>query len=104
MAVWENICSIDCHSLVPGNSFLNSNFLDIVERNLVTRTVVELGDAGTLMVARSKLRRYLACAALKRGSRANNRETVAGWILNSRATSAAVLSPFETILLISACC
>jgi hypothetical protein len=29
--------------------------------------------------------------------RASNRETVAGWILNSRAASAAVLSPLETI-------
>jgi hypothetical protein len=29
---------------------------------------------------------------------------VAGWILNSRAASAAVLSPLDTIRLISACC
>jgi hypothetical protein len=50
---------------------------------------------------------YLACIAFlddKPGSRANSRETVAGWILNSRAASAAVLPPFETIFLISACC
>ena len=36
---------------------------------------------------------------MAKSSRANSRETVAGWILNSRAASAAVLSPFETILL-----
>ena len=50
---------------------------------------------------------YLAYAVFlgdEPGSRANSRETVAGWILNSRAASAAVLPPFETIFLISACC
>lgn len=38
------------------------------------------------------------------GGLARSRKTVAAWILNSRAASAAVLSPLETILLISACC
>jgi hypothetical protein len=47
---------------------------------------------------------YLTTRSLGAAHGANNRETVAGWILNSRAASAAVLSPFETILLISACC
>jgi hypothetical protein len=37
--------------LAPGskNEFLNSNLLDLVERDLVVRAVVELGRAGTLM-------------------------------------------------------
>jgi hypothetical protein len=50
---------------------------------------------------------YLACVAFlddEPDSLANSRETVAGWILNSRAASAAVLSPFDIILRISACC
>lgn len=38
------------------------------------------------------------------GRRINKRETVAGWILNSRAASALVLFAFETIFLISPCC
>lgn len=37
-----------------------------------------------------------------RGARANNRETVAGWILKSLAASAAVSSPLETTFRISA--
>ena len=36
--------------------------------------------------------------------RASSRETVAGWTLNSRAASAAVFRPLETIFPISACC
>ena len=50
---------------------------------------------------------YLACLVFLRGGAgglARSRQTVAGWILNSRAASAAVLSPVETIFLISACC
>jgi hypothetical protein len=35
--------------------------------------------------------------------RARSLLTVAGWILNSRAASAAVLSPFDTVLRISTC-
>ena len=42
--------------------------------------------------------------AIWREGWASNRETVAGWILNSLAASAAILSPLETILRISACC
>jgi len=50
---------------------------------------------------------YLACLVFLRGGAgglARSRQTVAGWILNSRAASAAVLSPLEPILLISAFC
>lgn len=36
--------------------------------------------------------------------RANSLETVAGWILNMRAASAAVFSPLKIILRISTCC
>ena len=37
-------------------------------------------------------------------ARDSRRATVAGWTLNSRAASAAVLFPLETIRTISACC
>ncbi len=49
-------------------------------------------------------REFLAYAIIERATRANNRETVAGWILNSPVGSAAVLPPFEAIFMISACC
>ena len=50
------------------------------------------------------LSRTVFCFAAVKRARDSNRETVAGWILNNLAASAAVFSPLETIRVISPCC
>ena len=53
---------------------------------------------------KDRVRPYWALFERRDGSCARSREIVAGWTLNRRAASPAVLSPRPTIMRISACC
>jgi hypothetical protein len=78
--------------------------VNLEQAGSVGGSLIALGDhlsnLGLLLIG--KLRTAPADASflssvLERVSRANS-QTVAGWILNSRAAAATVLPPFETIL------